>query len=60
MKRLGIRFSRRLFIERFRRDRLDQFVRIAMELSKLAIQTLNEFVHRLIESLHCRRILSMS
>ena len=40
----GMRFPRRL-IEQVCRDRMDQLVRIAMKLSKLPVETLDEFVH---------------
>ena len=45
MKRQGIRCPGWLVVEQLGRDRFDQFVRIAMELSKLPVETRDEFVH---------------
>jgi hypothetical protein len=44
MQGAATRFPRRL-IQQLRRDRLDQLVRIAVKLSKLSFETLDEFSH---------------
>ena len=45
MKRQRIRCPGRLIVEQLGRDRFDQFVRIAMELSKLPVESRDKFVH---------------